>query len=51
MERFLAGLVLGAAASGITYAITPAPPWWWAVGAAVACLVWFGSFLLIVLDD
>jgi hypothetical protein len=51
MERFLVGLVLGAAASGVTYAITSEPPWWWAVGLAVACLVWFGGFLLIVLND
>lgn len=51
MNRFLAGLVLGAAASGITYAVTPAPPWWWAIGLTVACLVWFGEFVLDMLTD
>jgi hypothetical protein len=51
MKRFLAGLLLGTAGSGITYAITSAPPWWWAVGLAVACLVWFGEFLLDALTD
>lgn len=46
MRRFLIGLILGAAAGGITYAITPAPPWWWAVALLVAALVWFGEFIL-----
>lgn len=46
MNRFLAGLASGAAASGITYAITHTPPWWWAVGLAAAVLVGFGEFLL-----
>ncbi|MFD6935294.1 hypothetical protein ACFWAP_03930 [Streptomyces goshikiensis] len=51
LARFLLGLAAGTAASGITYAITPTPPWWWAVGLAVAVLVWFGELVLdLVLD-
>ncbi|MEW2068455.1 hypothetical protein [Streptomyces sp. NPDC007346] len=46
VTRFLLGAGLGAIASGITYAITTAPPWWWAVGLVVAVLVWFGDVLL-----
>jgi xanthosine utilization system XapX-like protein len=41
MERFLLGLVAGAAACGITYLVHPAPPWWLLVGLVVAVLVWF----------
>jgi uncharacterized RDD family membrane protein YckC len=51
VKRFLAGLVAGAAASGITYAITQAPPWWWVIGLVVAYLVWFGEALLDPLPD
>ncbi|MFD3844783.1 hypothetical protein ACFWVB_02685 [Streptomyces microflavus] len=44
--RFLLGTALGVLASGITYAITTVPPWWWGVGLIVAVLVWFGELLL-----
>lgn len=50
MKRFLAGLGLGALGSGITYAITQTPPWWWAVGLVIAVLVWFGEFLADLFD-
>lgn len=49
--RFLLGVGLGLVAAGITYAITAAPPWWWVVGLAVALLVWFGEFILVVASD
>lgn len=45
MYRFVTGLILGAAASGITYAITTQQPWWWAVGLTIAVLVWFGELI------
>ena len=51
MRRFLLGLVFGAAGAGITYAITPTPPWWWAVGLSIAVLIWFGEFVVDALVD
>jgi hypothetical protein len=46
MKRFTAGLLLGAASSGIAYAAGASPYWTAGVGAIVACLVWFGQFIL-----
>lgn len=49
LARFLLGTACGAVASGITYAVTTVPPWWWAVGLVVAVLVWFGELFLELL--
>lgn len=46
MIRFLIGLILGAAGSGVTWAATESPQWTALVGIAVAVLVWFGEFIL-----
>lgn len=46
MRRFLIGLILGAAGSGITWTATGSPGWTAAVGITVAVLVWFGEFIL-----
>ncbi len=46
MTRFLLGLILGAAGSGITWAATSSPHWTAIVGLVVAVLVWFGEFIL-----
>ncbi|MDT0608786.1 hypothetical protein [Streptomyces lancefieldiae] len=46
MARFLLGLILGAAGSGITWAITESPGWTAAIGTTVAVVVWFGEFIL-----
>lgn len=51
MQRFLAGLALGSIAGGVTYVVTPVPPWWWAVGLAVAVLVWLGEWVLAGVAD
>lgn len=48
MNRFVLGLVFGAAGSAIAYAAGASPYWTVGVGAVVACLIWFGEF---VLDD
>ncbi|MEU5834536.1 hypothetical protein ABZ820_12800 [Streptomyces diacarni] len=50
MKRFLLGLLAAAASGGITYAIEPVRPWWWAVALVVAVLVWFGEFIGDVFD-
>ncbi|MFJ8852307.1 hypothetical protein [Streptomyces sp. NPDC102437] len=41
MRRFLLGLTAGAVAGGVTYAVHPAPPWWFLVALVVAAAVWF----------
>ncbi|MGW9397262.1 hypothetical protein [Streptomyces sp. NPDC055642] len=46
MRRFLLGLLLGGAGSGITWAVTESPGWTAAVGIAIAVLVWFAEFIL-----
>lgn len=46
MRRFLLGLILGAAGSGITWAATEHPTWTAVIGITVAVLVWFGEFIL-----
>lgn len=46
MARFLAGLFLGAVASGITWLITSSLGWTALIGIAVAVLVWLGEFIL-----
>lgn len=48
MRRFLLGLILGAAGSGITWGATEHPGWTAIVGIVVAVLVWFGE---LILDD
>ncbi|MFF0166736.1 hypothetical protein [Streptomyces prasinus] len=48
MRRFLLGLILGAAGSGITWAVTESPAWTAVIGITVAVLVWFGE---LILDD
>lgn len=48
MRRFLLGLGLGAAGSGITWAVSHHTYWTLAVGVLVAVLVWFGE---LILDD
>ncbi|MEU6628358.1 hypothetical protein ABZ905_08700 [Streptomyces parvus] len=49
LARFLLGAACGVIASGITYAITQDPPWWWAVGLIVAIFVWFRELILELL--
>ncbi|WP_199570592.1 hypothetical protein [Streptomyces murinus] len=51
LARFLLGAGLGGVAAGVTYGITTAPPWWWAVGLIVAVFVWFGELIVDVLFD
>ncbi|MGW6456311.1 hypothetical protein ACWF94_10355 [Streptomyces sp. NPDC055078] len=51
VARFLLGLAGGALASGVTYAITTVPPWWWVVGLVVAVLIWFGELILDAVLD
>ncbi|MER5843257.1 hypothetical protein ABT099_23755 [Streptomyces prasinus] len=46
MRRFLLGLILGAAGSGITWVVTESPGWTALVGITVAAVVWFGEFIL-----
>lgn len=46
MKRFAAGLLLDSASSGIAYACDATPLWTAAIGITVACLVWFGQFIL-----
>lgn len=46
MKRFMTGLLLGSASSGIAYAAGASPYWTAGVGVIVAALVWFGEFLL-----
>ncbi|MCX5253553.1 hypothetical protein OOK27_05120 [Streptomyces canus] len=46
MARFTTGLLLGASASGIAYAVGASPLWTFLVGLVVAVLVWFGEFIL-----
>ncbi len=46
MTRFLIGLILGAAGSGVTWAATESPQWTALVGVTVAVVVWFGEFIL-----
>lgn len=46
MKRFIAGLILGAASSGIAHAVGASPLWTGLIGLAVAVLVWFGEFIL-----
>jgi hypothetical protein len=46
MKRFTAGLLLGAASSGIAYACGATSLWTAAIGITVAALVWFGQFIL-----
>ncbi|MFE2967518.1 hypothetical protein ACFXKC_28370 [Streptomyces sp. NPDC059340] len=46
MTRFLIGLVLGGAGSGIAYAAGATPYWVVGTGVTVAVLVWFGEFIL-----
>lgn len=48
MIRFLAGLAVGAAGAGITWAVTDSPGWTALIGLALAVLVWFGQ---VILDD
>ena len=48
MRRFLLGLILGAAGSGITWAATEHPGWTAVVGITIAALIWFGE---LILDD
>ncbi len=46
MKRFTAGLLLGATSSGIAYACGADTYWTASVGVIVACLIWFGQFIL-----
>lgn len=46
MKRFMTGLLLGAASSGIAYAAGASPLWTGLIGLTVAVLVWFGDFIL-----
>ncbi|GHB55978.1 hypothetical protein GCM10010331_49820 [Streptomyces xanthochromogenes] len=46
MTRFLAGLLLSAAAFVIVWAFTHSPQWSLIAGIATAALVWFGEFIL-----
>ena len=46
MARFVTGLLLGSASSGIAYACSAPPLWVVLIGLVVACLVWFGEFIL-----
>ena len=46
MARFLIGLILGGAASGITWAASHSSHWTAIVGITVAVLVWVGEFIL-----
>jgi len=48
MPRFLLGLVLGAAAAGLVYALVPGSLLWLGVGVVVACLVWFGRYVDLI---
>jgi hypothetical protein len=46
VNRFVLGLVFGAAGSGIAYACSAPPLWVFLIGLAVAVLVWFGEWIL-----
>jgi hypothetical protein len=46
VKRFTAGLLLGSMSSGIAYAVGANTYWTAVVGVIVACLVWFGQFIL-----
>jgi hypothetical protein len=46
VTRFLIGLILGAAGSGVTWAATGSPQWTVLAGITVAVAVWFGEFIL-----
>lgn len=46
MKTFTAGLLLGAASSGIAYAVGASPHWTFGVGVIVAVAIWFGEFIL-----
>jgi hypothetical protein len=46
VTRFLLGLLLGAAGSAITWAVSESPQWTAVVGVVIAVLVWFGEFIL-----
>ncbi|MFD9567725.1 hypothetical protein [Streptomyces sp. NPDC059994] len=46
MARFLIGLLLGAAAAGITWAASHHGSWALIAAIVVAVLVWFGEFIL-----
>lgn len=41
-RQFWAGLVGGAVAGAVTYAIPPVSEHWWFVAAVIAVLLWFG---------
>lgn len=46
MIRFTEGLILGAASSGIAWAVGASTYWTAAIGVTVAALIWFAEFLL-----
>ncbi|MFE7233978.1 hypothetical protein ACFVAF_25580 [Streptomyces sp. NPDC057596] len=48
MARFWIGLLLGASAAAVTWAVTDSPHWTAAIGIVVAVLVWFAE---LILDD
>ncbi|MFJ7963193.1 hypothetical protein [Streptomyces sp. NPDC096324] len=46
MARFLLGLIVGVASSGIAWALTHSLHWTAIVGLVVLALAWFGEFIL-----
>lgn len=46
MPRFLAGLGFGCITGALTYAVTQASPWWWAIGGLAVLTVWAGPAAL-----
>jgi hypothetical protein len=46
VKRFMTGLLLGSASTGIAWAAGASPLWTGLIGLTVAVLVWFGEFLL-----
>ena len=51
MNRFLAGLGFGCITGALTYAVTQASPWWWAIGGLTVLTVWAGPAALDALGD
>jgi hypothetical protein len=53
--RFLPGLLLGASATGITWAAGASPLWTAVLGAGTALVVWFGppavDWIADLIDD
>lgn len=49
-HRFTTGLIFGAALSAVAWADGASPVWTVLVGAATACLIWFGPHVMRALE-